>query len=162
MIHAYKLFDKNIVIDVYSGSVHIVDDVAYDAITMRENEDKSAVRDALIKKYPDLTNKDIDELFDDIDELIDEGKLYSKDIYADMAFDLKTRHTEIKALCLHVAHTCNLNCEYCFAGQGKFHGERALMSLEVGKRAIDFLIENSGARHNLEVDFFGGEPRSII
>ena len=79
-------------------------------------------------------------------------------IYADMAFDLKTRHTEIKALCLHVAHTCNLNCEYCFAGQGKFHGERALMSLEVGKRAIDFLIENSGARHNLEVDFFGGEP----
>lgn len=158
MIHAYKLFDKNIVIDVYSGSVHIVDDVAYDAITMRENEDKSAVRDALIKKYPDLTNKDIDELFDDIDELIDEGKLYSKDIYADMAFDLKTRHTEIKALCLHVAHTCNLNCEYCFAGQGKFHGERALMSLEVGKRAIDFLIENSGARHNLEVDFFGGEP----
>lgn len=158
MIHAYKLFDKNIVIDVYSGSVHVVDDVAFDAIVMRQTEDKAAVRDALLKKYPDLTSEDIGELFDDIDELEAQGRLYAKDIYENMAFDLKARHTEIKALCLHVAHTCNLNCEYCFAGQGKFHGERALMSFEVGKRAIDFLIENSGARHNLEVDFFGGEP----
>lgn len=144
MIHAYKLFDKNIVIDVYSGSVHVVDDVAFDAIVMRQTEDKAAVRDALLKKYPDLTSEDIGELFDDIDELEAQGRLYAKDIYENMAFDLKARHTEIKALCLHVAHTCNLNCEYCFAGQGKFHGERALMSLEVGKRAIDFLIENSG------------------
>lgn len=95
---------------------------------------------------------------EDIDSLKEEGKLYSKDIYKDAAFDLKARHTEIKALCLHVAHTCNLSCEYCFAGQGKFHGERALMSLDVAKRAIDFLVENSGKRRNLEVDFFGGEP----
>ena len=140
MIHAYKLFDKNIVIDVYSGSVHVVDDVAFDAIVMREKEDKAAVRDALLKKYPDLTSEDIGELFDDIDELEAQGRLYAKDIYENMAFDLKARHTEIKALCLHVAHTCNLNCEYCFAGQGKFHGERALMSFEVGKRAIDLSL----------------------
>ena len=85
-------------------------------------------------------------------------KLYTPDTYSDMAFDFKNRNTVLKAMCLHVAHTCNLNCEYCFASQGKYHGERALMSFEVGKRALDFLIENSGTRHNLEVDFFGGEP----
>ena len=98
MIHAYKLFDKNIVIDVYSGSVHVVDDVAFDAIVMRQTEDKAAVRDALLKKYPDLTSEDIGELFDDIDELEAQGRLYAKDIYENMAFDLKARHTEIKAL----------------------------------------------------------------
>ncbi|MBQ1250128.1 MAG: thioether cross-link-forming SCIFF peptide maturase, partial [Clostridia bacterium] len=91
-------------------------------------------------------------------QLEEEGKLFSKDIYEGMAFDFKRTNTVIKALCLHVAHTCNLNCEYCFASQGKYHGERAIMSFEVGKRAIDFLVEHSGSRRNLEVDFFGGEP----
>lgn len=158
MIHAYKLFDKNIIIDVYSGSIHVVDEVAFEAIKMLEKENKDDTAAALKEQFPQLTDEDITDLFSDIDELKDMGKLYCKDMYEGMAFDLKARHTEIKALCLHVAHTCNLNCSYCFAGQGKFNGERAIMSLDVGKRAIDFLIENSGNRHNLEVDFFGGEP----
>ena len=87
-----------------------------------------------------------------------DGKLFSEDKYENLAFDFKARPVVVKALCLHVAHTCNLNCSYCFASQGKYHGERALMSYEVGKRALDFLVENSGTRRNLEVDFFGGEP----
>src|SRR5699024_3580835 len=87
-----------------------------------------------------------------------QGKLWAPDQYENQAFDFKNRNTVIKALCLHVAHTCNLNSSYCFAAQGRYQGERALMSFEVGKRAMDFLIENSGTRRNLEVDFFGGEP----
>ncbi len=158
MIHAYKLYGKNIVIDVYSGSVHVVDDVAFEAIKLRENADRKEASAALKEKFTELTDADIDDLMDDIDELARDGKLYARDMFEGMAFDLKARHTEVKALCLHVAHTCNLSCEYCFAAQGRFKGEAALMSLDVGKRAIDFLIENSGNRRNLEVDFFGGEP----
>lgn len=158
MIHAYKLFGHNIIIDVFSGSIHDVDEAAYDAILLREKMSAEDALKVLTEKYPEIPAEDFSELMEDIDALKEEGKLYSKDIYKDAAFDLKARHTEIKALCLHVAHTCNLSCEYCFAGQGKFHGERALMSLDVAKRAIDFLVENSGKRRNLEVDFFGGEP----
>jgi uncharacterized protein len=87
-----------------------------------------------------------------------QGKLFAKDIYADMAIDFKKRESVVKALCLHIAHDCNLACKYCFAGKGEYHGEKALMSFEVGKAALDFLIQNSGTRKNLEVDFFGGEP----
>lgn len=158
MIHQFKLNGYNIVLDVFSGSVHVVDDVAYDIIAMYKNSSKNKITNEILKKYPNLKKQDIDECLSDIKELEDKGKLFSEDIYADLAFDFKKKNTYIKALCLHIAHTCNLNCEYCFASQGKYHGERALMSLEVGKRAIDFLIENSGKRHNLEVDFFGGEP----
>ncbi len=161
MIHCYKLNGYNIVLDVFSGSVHVVDEVAYDAIGMYENNDKETVKSRLLEKYSgraDVTEKEIDELFEDIEELKEKGKLYAPDVYEGKAFDLKNRNTVIKALCLHVAHTCNLNCEYCFASQGKYHGDRALMTLEVGKRALDFLVENSGKRKNLEVDFFGGEP----
>lgn len=158
MIHAYKLYGKNIVIDVYSGSVHVVDDVAFEAIKLRENTDRAEASATLKDEFTDLTDADIDDLMNDIDELAQDGKLYARDMFEGMAFDLKARHTEVKALCLHVAHTCNLSCEYCFAAQGRFKGEAALMSLDVGKRAIDFLIENSGNRRNLEVDFFGGEP----
>lgn len=158
MIHQFKLNGYNIVLDVFSGSVHVVDDVAYDIIAMYKNSSKNKITNEILKKYPNLKKQDIDECLSDIKELEDKGKLFSEDVYADLAFDFKKKNTYIKALCLHIAHTCNLNCEYCFASQGKYHGERALMSLEVGKRAIDFLIENSGKRHNLEVDFFGGEP----
>lgn len=158
MIHQFKLNGYNIVLDVFSGSVHVVDDVAYDIIAMYKNSNKSKITKEILEKYPNLKKRDIDECLSDIKELEDKGKLFSEDVYADLAFDFKKKNTYIKALCLHIAHTCNLNCEYCFASQGKYHGERALMSLEVGKRAIDFLIENSGKRHNLEVDFFGGEP----
>ncbi len=162
MIHQYKLGGYNIVLDVFSGSVHAVDDVAYDAIALiDEGKTRAEAADALAKKYAgrdDVTAADINDCLDDIDELTKEGKLFAPDAYADHAFDFKNRSNVVKALCLHVAHTCNLNCSYCFAAQGKFHGEAGLMSFETGKRALDFLVENSGTRRNLEVDFFGGEP----
>ena len=162
MIHQYKLGGYNIVLDVFSGSVHAVDDVAYDAIALIDaGKTREEAAAALEKKYAgraDVTPADIRDCLDDIDELTAEGKLFAPDAYADHAFDFKNRSNVVKALCLHVAHTCNLNCSYCFAAQGKFHGEAGLMSFETGKRALDFLVENSGTRRNLEVDFFGGEP----
>ena len=160
MVHLYKLNGYNIVLDIFSGSVHAVDDVAFDAISMYETHTPEEIKKALAEKYKNegVTLQDLDEVLSDISELKTDGKLFTEDQYADKAFDFKNRHTEIKALCLHVAHTCNLNCTYCFAAQGKYHGERALMSFETGKRALDFLVENSGKRRNLEVDFFGGEP----
>lgn len=158
MIHQYKLNGHNIVIDTYSGSVHAVDDVAYDVISMFETADKDEIIKKISEKHQNITDGDILKCIDDVAELKASGQLFSEDIYADKADVLKNKNSDIKALCLHVAHTCNLNCSYCFAAQGKYQGERALMSFEVGKRALDFLIENSGNRKNLEVDFFGGEP----
>lgn len=161
MIHQYKLNGYNIVLDVNSGSVHVVDEVAYDMIALYETHTGDQIVAAMLEKYgdrEDVTEADLRECLDDIRSLKDAGKLFSQDMYAGLAFDFKKRTNEVKALCLHVAHTCNLNCSYCFASQGKYHGERALMSFEVGKRALDFLVENSGHRTNLEVDFFGGEP----
>ena len=161
MIHQYKLNGYNIVLDIYSGSVHCVDEVAYDMIAMYEQNDKQTIVDAMLAKYgerEDVSAEELAECYDDITALKEQGKLFAPDIYRDKAFDFKNRNTVVKALCLHVAHTCNLNCEYCFAAQGKYHGERVVMSLEVGKAAIDFLIKHSGTRRNLEVDFFGGEP----
>ena len=161
MIHQYKLNGYNIVLDTCSGSVHSVDDVAYDIIAMYKEKSADEIVSDICEKYKDredVTPEEVRLCLDDIAELERGGKLFSKDIYEGLAFDFKNRSNDIKALCLHVAHTCNLNCEYCFASQGKYHGERAIMSLETAKRAIDFLVEHSGARHNLEVDFFGGEP----
>ncbi len=157
MIHRYQLNGYNIVLDVYSGSVHAVDEVAYDAIGMYETHTPDEIVRELTAKYR-ITEEDAREVLSDIEELKTAGKLFAEDRYADMAFDFKNRSNEVKALCLLVSHTCNLNCDYCFASQGRYHGERALMSFEVGKRAIDFLVEHSGKRRNLEVDFFGGEP----
>ena len=161
MIHQYKLNGYNIVLDTCSGSVHSVDDVAYDIIAMYKEKSADEIVSDICEKYKDredVTPEEVRLCLDDIAELERGGKLFSKDIYEGLAFDFKNRSNDIKALCLHVAHTCNLNCEYCFASQGKYHGERAIMSLETAKSAIDFLVEHSGARHNLEVDFFGGEP----
>ncbi|MBQ6467822.1 MAG: thioether cross-link-forming SCIFF peptide maturase [Clostridia bacterium] len=161
MVHQYKLNGYNIVIDTASGSVHCVDDAAYDAIDLYETETPEKITETLINKYgqsESFTADDAAALLDDIKTLKDDGKLFSKDPFASLASGIKNRSKDIKALCLHVSHACNLNCEYCFAAQGKYHGQSALMSFEVGKRALDFLIENSGTRHNLEVDFFGGEP----
>ena len=161
MIHQYKLNGYNIVLDVYSGSVHIVDDVAYDIIAMYESAGADATVAAMLEKYgdrPDVTEAELYDCIEDIEALKKAGKLYSTDLYEGIDVGRLKEKNEIKALCLHVAHTCNLNCEYCFASQGKYHGERALMSYEVGERALDFLVENSGNRVNLEVDFFGGEP----
>ncbi len=149
-------------LDVYSGSVHLVDEVAYDIIGMYESKTREEITAEILEKYngrEDVTKEDISDCCDDIEELKRQGKLFKEDTFKPMAGELKQKSAGIiKALCLHVAHTCNLNCSYCFASQGNYHGDRAVMSLEVGKRALDFLIENSGSRHNLEVDFFGGEP----
>ena len=159
MIHQYKLGGYNIVLDVCSGAVHAVDDMAYDMIAAFESADRADVISAIAEKYPNETAEDIAECYDQIAELKAAGELFAPDMFEPMAGALKAKTAGvIKALCLHVAHTCNLNCSYCFASQGKYHGERAIMSYEVGKRALDFLVENSGTRHNLEVDFFGGEP----
>lgn len=159
MIHAYQLNGYNIVLDAGSASVHAVDELAFDAIRLLDaGEPRGAVAAALREKHPDAAPADIDDVFADIDELTAAGKLFAPDAWADHAFDFKNRSNAVKALCLHVAHSCNLNCAYCFAAQGKFHGEAALMPFEVGRRALDFLVENSGTRRNLEVDFFGGEP----
>ncbi|MBQ7345395.1 MAG: thioether cross-link-forming SCIFF peptide maturase [Oscillospiraceae bacterium] len=159
MIHQYKLGGYNIVLDVCSGGVHVVDDVAYDMIAMFEGSDRETVIAAMAEKYPAIEAGELSRCYDQVAKLKDSGKLFAPDTFEPMAGKLKQKTAGVvKALCLHIAHSCNLNCSYCFASQGKYHGERALMSFEVGKRALDFLIENSGTRRNLEVDFFGGEP----
>lgn len=158
MIHQYKLNGHNIVIDVCSGSVHVVDDVAYDIISMYETMTEDAITSAICEKYPEVSKKDVALCLDDVKALKEANQLFTEDIYEDKAHVLKNNSDVIKALCLHVAHTCNLNCSYCFASQGKYQGDKALMTFEVGKQALDFLIDHSGTRHNLEVDFFGGEP----
>ena len=159
MIHQYKLGGYNIVLDICSGSVHAVDDVAYDMIALFESNTKDQILTHLGAKYPKFDQNDLSECYDDIQSLKDAGKLFVKDTFEPMADKLKQKTAGVvKALCLHIAHTCNLNCSYCFASQGKYHGDRAVMSFEVGKQALDFLVANSGHRKNLEVDFFGGEP----
>lgn len=165
MIHQYKSNGFNIVMDINSGSVHIVDDIVYDMIPLVEplmNEgikDPDTIRAAVLHlvniPYPD---EEIIEAVDEVLELEKAGQLFSPDIYESYVFDFKNRQTVVKALCLHIAHDCNLACEYCFAQEGEYHGRRALMSSRVGKKALDYLVANSGSRINLEVDFFGGEP----
>ena len=162
MVHCYKLGGLNIVLDICSGSVHVVDEVVYDVIEAYESRSKDEIIAEMLEKYSadeSVTREELEGCFEDIEELKAAGKLFSPDNFEPMAGKLKQKSAGvIKALCMHIAHTCNLNCSYCFASQGKYHGDRALMSFEVGKRALDFLVENSGTRHNLEVDFFGGEP----
>ena len=162
MVHQYKLNGYNIVLDTCSGAVHAVDDVAYDIIALFQEKSEEEIIEQMMLKYgdrPDVCEEEIRICISDVRGLKEQGKLFTKDQYEPLADRFKERSGNIvKALCLHVAHTCNLNCSYCFASQGKYHGERALMSFETGKRALDFLVENSGSRTNLEVDFFGGEP----
>ncbi len=162
MIHRYQLGGLNIVLDIYSGSVHVVDEIAYDAIGRYEDTEREELLSYLWDTYgdrEDVTREELEELYAQIGELEASGRLFAPDTFREKAGDLKKKTSGVvKALCLHIAHTCNLDCSYCFASQGKYHGERALMSLEAGKRALDFLIERSGTRRNLEVDFFGGEP----
>ncbi len=162
MIHCYKQGGMNIVLDVFSGSVHLVDEVAYDMINAFEHTEKGTLIATLLEKYKDnsdVTNEELFECYEQILELKKEGKLFTEDSFSPIASSLKEKTSGVvKALCLHIAHTCNLNCSYCFASQGKYHGERAVMSFEVGKQALDFLVANSQGRRNLEIDFFGGEP----
>ena len=162
MIHQYQLGGYHIVLDVCSGSVHVVDEVAYEIISMFEEHDRESILAAMAEKFAgraDISKEDIAECYEQVSALKESGKLFAPDTFEGMAGALKEKTAGVvKALCLHIAHTCNLNCAYCFASQGKYSGERAVMSFEVGKQALDFLIANSGDRHNLEVDFFGGEP----
>ena len=156
MVHQYKNNGYNILLDVNSGSVHVVDDLIYDMIPYYKEKGLEETVNLLKDKYPE---QDIREAAEDLDELIKEGKLYTEDIYENYIHDIvAAKKPVVKALCLHIAHDCNLACRYCFAEEGEYHGRRALMSYEVGKKALDFLIANSGNRRNLEVDFFGGEP----
>ncbi len=162
MIHCYKLGGLNIVLDICSGGVHVVDEVAYDMIERFEQTEREPLVAYILEKYADradVTREEVEDCYAQIEALKDSGALFAPDTFAPMADTLKRKTAGVvKALCLHVAHTCNLNCSYCFASQGKYQGDRALMSFEVGKQALDFLIANSGTRTNLEVDFFGGEP----
>ncbi len=155
MVHQYKNNGYNLVLDVNSGAVHVVDDVTYDVISLFETDAEEEIIEKLGNTYPEA---EITESYEEVRELVANGELFSEDEYEGYMEQFKTRPTVVKALCLHIAHDCNLACRYCFAEEGEYHGRRALMSFEVGKAALDFLIANSGNRRNLEVDFFGGEP----
>lgn len=156
MIHQYKSNGYNIVLDVNSGAVHVVDKVTYDVISLFEELDADSIVEKLVQEYPE---EDIREVIEEVKQLKEDGQLFTEDIYQPFVEKFKeTCQTVVKALCLHIAHDCNLACKYCFAEEGEYHGRRALMSFEVGKKALDFLVANSGNRVNLEVDFFGGEP----
>ena len=178
MIHTYSLNGFNIVVDAASGSVHSVDEAAFDAINQinkaltEKTEIAESASARMILSDPELRTEmasdlaykhdihwdEAQELLGDIEELNKSGQLWSEDIFEEAASEMKIKQSVLKAICLHVAHGCNMDCEYCFAGRGDYSGKSGIMSLEVGKRALDFLVENSGTRKHLEVDFFGGEP----
>ena len=175
MIHQYHSNGYYIVLDVNSGSVHAVDSLVYQLIPFFEKEEdanrrnKEYMRSLIEKHIETLTieengktrQADADEIYeamDEIAELIEADMLFTEDIYEPMIDSFKGRQPVVKALCLHIAHDCNLGCKYCFAQEGEYHGRRAIMSYEVGKKALDLLVKESGSRKNLEVDFFGGEP----
>ena len=155
MVHQYKNNGYDIVLDVNSGAIHVVDDVTYDVIANYEEHSAEEIVEILKDTY---SVEEIKEAIDEVKELVDNEELFTEDVYENTIIDFKKRPTVVKALCLHIAHDCNLACKYCFAEEGEYHGRRALMDYETGKQALDFLIANSGSRRNLEVDFFGGEP----
>ena len=164
MIHCYQSNGYSIVMDVNSGAVHVVDDLVYQLVPLleplvKEKKDKGEILDFVKAQQLPYTEEETAEAVDEILLLAQEGQLYTEDIYENYIDSFKNRETVVKALCLHIAHDCNLACRYCFAEEGEYHGRRAIMSYEVGKKALDFLVANSGNRTNLEVDFFGGEPR---
>ena len=163
MIHCYQSNGYSIVMDVNSGAVHVVDDLVYQLVPLleplvKEKKDKGEILDFVKAQPLPYAEEEIAEAVDEILLLAQEGQLYTEDIYENYIDSFKNRETVVKALCLHIAHDCNLACRYCFAEEGEYHGRRAIMSYEVGKKALDFLVANSGNRTNLEVDFFGGEP----
>lgn len=155
MVHQYKNNGYNIALDVNSGAVHVVDEVTYDMIPLFLKDTREEIIDRLKAEYP---QSEIEEAYEEITVLADNGQLFTEDTYENYMGQFKTRPTVVKAMCLHIAHDCNLACRYCFAEEGEYHGRRELMTFEIGKAALDFLIANSGNRRNLEVDFFGGEP----
>lgn len=155
MVHQYRNNGYNIVLDVNSGAIHVVDDLTYRIIELYKEKNLQEIEQSLMADYE---QKLIQEAYEEVMELVRQGELFSEEEYETYMAHMKDRPVVVKALCLHIAHDCNLACQYCFAEEGEYHGRRALMSFEVGKKALDFLIANSGMRTNLEVDFFGGEP----
>ncbi len=155
MVHRYRNNGYNIVLDVNSGSVHVVDDMTYEIVPLLADHSREEIAEILFGTWP---REEILEACGELEELVADGQLYAEDIYEGCIPDPSEREPVVKALCLHIAHDCNLACRYCFAGEGEYHGHRELMSADVGKAALDFLIAHSGSRRNLEVDFFGGEP----
>ncbi|NLM12713.1 MAG: thioether cross-link-forming SCIFF peptide maturase [Epulopiscium sp.] len=155
MIHKFSMDGVNMVLDIYSGAVHVVDDIVYELV----DDYKKYPKDELIQKYKEkYALSQLEEAIEEIEALEKEGLLFTEDMYVDYLSQFQGRNPIVKALCLHIAHDCNLKCKYCFAGEGEYRGHRSLMSAEVGKKAIDFLIQASQNRRNLEIDFFGGEP----
>ena len=157
LIHRYQSNGYNIVLDINSGCIHLVDEVTYEVLPyLEEGKDTAEIIQKLDGRFD---KKDVETSVSECKKLAEEGMLFTKDIYeAAIEEFTDSRQTVVKALCLHIAHDCNLACRYCFAEEGEYHGRRALMSFEVGKKALDFLIANSGSRKNLEVDFFGANP----
>ncbi len=154
MIHKFSMNGYNIVLDVNGGAVHVLDDVAYRVLDFYKEKSKEEIVETLKDEY---SAEQVLEACDEIANLEEEGLLYTEEVYSTHP-SFVDRKKVVKAMCLHVAHDCNLKCKYCFAAQGDFGGTKELMSFEVGKKAIDYLIANSGNRRNLEIDFFGGEP----
>lgn len=159
LIHKFYLDDSYYVIDVNSGSLHVVDEMIYDMLGDADKlQDKNDIINKLKNKYP---TEELEEAYLELAELKEQGMLYSKDLYEDIALNDDSENY-IKALCLNVVHDCNLRCKYCFADEGEYHGCRKPMSAEIGKKAIDYVIRKSGPRHNIEVDLFGGEPMMVF
>ena len=155
MVHTFSLLGQNIAVDVNSGAVHVLDEVTY--AVLEQMSEKETTLDSIIEKLPQYSREEISESFDELQELIKNGELFADADYIDPAMAV-IKNAPIKALCLHVSHDCNLRCKYCFAATGDFGTGRLLMDIETAKAAVDFVIARSGARRNIEVDFFGGEP----
>ncbi|OZV10705.1 thioether cross-link-forming SCIFF peptide maturase [Tissierella sp. P1] len=152
-MHKFHLNNKYIILDVNTGAVHVVDKIVYEIIDYYGEKTIDEIKNTFKSTYGE---KAVEDVYNEIDQLTKEGLLFSEDV--NISHFKYNEENIVKAMCLHVAHDCNLKCSYCFASQGDFKGERSLMSLEVGKKALEYLVKNSGSRRNLEVDFFGGEP----
>ena len=157
MIHRYQKKGLNFVLDVNSGAVHLLDDISYAVSGLLDENMGDTCPQSIIDALPDYTADEIREAYDELYELKKAGQLFAQDDYIDVSRYIPV-NAPVKALCLHVAHDCNLRCKYCFASTGDFGQGRKIMPPEIAKKAIDFVIARSGVRHNIEVDFFGGEP----
>ena len=158
MIHRYQKKGLNFVLDVNSGAVHLLDDISYAVSGLLDENMGDTCPQSIIDALPDYTADEIREAYDELYELKKAGQLFAQDDYIDVSRYIPV-NAPVKALCLHVAHDCNLRCRYCFASTGDFGtGHRMTMDFETAKQAIDWVVEKSGKRRNIEVDFFGGEP----
>ncbi|WP_294351841.1 thioether cross-link-forming SCIFF peptide maturase [uncultured Clostridium sp.] len=159
LIHKFKQGENYYVLDVNSGAVHIVDELVYDILEDEGIKSKAEVLENLKGKYDEV---ELSEAYDEIQELAEDGVIYSEDKYEEIAHSSMDDRDYIKAICLNVIHGCNLRCKYCFADEGEYHGHGGVMSVETAKKAIEYVIKRSGPRKNIEIDLFGGEPTMIM